>query len=238
MMKKIGTIQILGFQRKNFLKSLIFLIPVVAVGIATVLFTIFAAKRLGIEYYPQNLASNLPGVFASLFETVFLQEIFIVGFLSALHHRYSKTQWKAVIFALLVSVLSCMVQLLFGSGIEYKQILFQLFVNAILALCWIKYRNQNIFLTYLLSINCYTFLLLSMNTSGAYIIITDALYTKQIEYSMLIGIFLFAATTVFMVLTLKYPIPKMRIAYSKEIIDNDDKKIEEVTVSKEEIKNR
>ena len=77
-----------------------------------------------------------------------------------------------------------------------------------------------------------------MNTSGAYIIITDALYTKQIEYSMLIGIFLFAATTVFMVLTLKYPIPKMRIAYSKEIIDNDDKKIEEVTVSKEEIKNR
>lgn len=236
--KKIGTIQILGFQRKNLAKATIFMIPVVLIGTAIVIFTLTSSNRLGVAYSTQSLKENSLGILTGFLETTFLQEVFIVGFLSALHHRYSKTQWNAVILAVLVSIALCAAQFFLGTGSDYKRVLFQLFINIVIALSWLKYRNQIIFLIYFLAANCYVTLLLSMNVSGMQIMVADKIFSNQVENSILTGIFVFAAEVIFMILTLKFPIPKRKITYSKEISNGEESRIENVVVSNDEIKNR
>ena len=53
------------------------------------------------------------------------------------------------------------------------------------------------------------------------ILFVDEKYASQINWCLIIGIIANALTALFMILTLKYPIPKKKILYSKKTIDSE-----------------
>ena len=230
IIKKIGTIQYTGFTVKKIGQSTIFMIPFLAIGIILSIFTVLCTKELGLIFNLEILKENSLGFVAGFFETVFLEEVFIVGFLSALHHRYTRTQWNAVILSLIASLLLATVQIIISGDYDAIQFFFQLFANVVLALAWLKYRNQSIFAINFLALNSYLFLLFALKTSEMYVVLSSPIYSEQIKWTTIIGMIVLIITSIFMILTLKFPIPKKKITYTKEIIDNDETIIEERTV--------
>ena len=219
--KKIGTLQITGLSNKNLLKSTIFMMPTVALGIVLSVFTIQAIKRLGIEYSSSAFVGDLPSILCGFAETIFIQEVIIVGFLSAFHHRCSKTQWNTVLISV-VGGLALGVFLMFSSNLtDYKQILFQIFASIVLALVWFKYRNQIIFPIQFLGLNSYMLIIFAITNASKTILFVDEKYASQINWCLIIGMIANALTALFMILTLKYPIPKKKILYSKKTIDSE-----------------